>query len=68
METIEDLKQMRAELVARRVKDAYLVSAYNHERLAKLADLQASIAALDAVIASGETPPEGEGPVGFFTI
>jgi len=58
MKTIEDLKERRADLVERRMVEVFWLHKYDDERMAKVANIQTAIAALDAVIALGDVPPE----------
>ncbi len=57
--TVEDLKALRAELVERRRKEAYLIgSAHHDERIEKLVQVHLAIEAIDAVIADGKDEPD----------
>jgi uncharacterized membrane protein len=59
--TVEDLKELRDELVERRRNEAYMVGGPHHdERIIKLVAVHHAIEALDAVIAEGQ--PETESP------
>ena len=60
MNTMEELKEFRQELVERRLELVFRLTAYNDEKLAQVANIQTSIAAIDAVIEQGELPPEYE--------
>jgi hypothetical protein len=58
--TIEDLKSLRASLIERRRQEAYWAvetGPYNETGLAKLAQVDRAIAALEAVIAEGKDEP-----------
>jgi hypothetical protein len=64
--TIEDLKSLRAKLVERRRQEAYWATEAGplyETGLAKLAQVDRAIQALDAVIAEGKDEPEEEGDV-----
>lgn len=66
-ETVEDLKQLRAELVERRHVEAYRISGAHHEdRLVKLVLVDQAIDALDKVIAEGRDAPPPADPARFF--
>ncbi len=70
--TVEDLKTLLADLTERRRKEAYWASAtgaYADSNIAKLAQVDRAIQALEAVIAEGKDEPEdtetSSGRVGF---
>ena len=58
MNTIEELKAFREELIERRLELVFRLTAYGEEKLAQVAHIQAAIDAVDAVIAKGDLPPE----------
>lgn len=60
MNTIEELKEFREELVEQRLVEVFRLTAYQDDKLAKVAHIQVAIDAIDAVIAKGDLPPESE--------
>lgn len=66
MNTIEELQELREKLLERRLVEVFRLTAYSDERIEKVAQIQAAIDAVDAVIAKGDVPPENDGPVAFF--
>lgn len=60
MNTIDELKEFREELAERRLVEVFRLTAYQDDRLAKVANIQASLDAIDAVIAKGDLPPESD--------
>ncbi|MCK0196887.1 hypothetical protein MWN34_08165 [Ancylobacter sp. 6x-1] len=57
--TIEDLKNLRANLVERRRKEAYRIGSDHHDDgIVTVAHIQLAIEAIDAVIAEGAEEPE----------
>jgi len=70
--TVEDLRTLLADLTERRRKEAYwacAAGAYADSNIAKLAQVDRAIQALEAVIAEGKGEPEetetSSGRVGF---
>jgi len=66
VETIEELKAFREELAERRLVEVFRLTAYQDDRLAVVAHIQASLDAIDAVIAKGDLPPDAGEPLAFF--
>ena len=63
---VEDLKALRAELIVRRRREAYLATHHpSDERIATLTYVHLAIEALDRVIDEGEPEPETERVPGF---
>lgn len=67
METREELTAMRAELVERLATETYRISAYNDEKLAKVANIKAAIDAIDYVLEHDiQVPPSGDPSLMIF--
>ena len=61
-----ELLEMRNELRDRLAMETRWISAYNDDRLAKIAGILAGIAAIDMVIEHELDAPESSGPIGFI--
>jgi len=66
MTTIDELKELRAELVQRRMAEVFRLGTYSDDRLAVVANIQTTLAAIDAVIEKGDVPPEYEPRVDYI--
>jgi len=66
METREELTAMRGELVERLAREVYRITAHNDERLQKVANLKASIDAVDFILANDIACPPAPDPTVMF--
>lgn len=67
MKSREELLETRNQLRDRLATETHnLSSAYQDERLGKIAHVLAGIAAIDMVLEYELDPPENDGPIGFF--
>ena len=66
MDDKAELMAKRDALCDRLAKETRLISAYDDNRLVKIANVLAGIAAIDMVIEHDLDAPESDGPLGFF--